>query len=77
VTQFSEECFIIIFYQGHQIYNKFIISDRERELFSLRGAENKAKRMKLYRFMLEHMSDEDRFLTTYRSAYYKNLEIQT
>ena len=34
------------------------MSDYERELFSLVGARNKSARMKLYRFMLENMSDD-------------------
>ena len=46
--------------QGHQTYNKFAISAREKKLFSMRGEANRQDRTKLYRFMLEHMSDEDR-----------------
>lgn len=58
--------FLPNFSQGHQTYNKFLISDREKQLFSMRGSENRSERAKLYKFMLENMNDEDRFQTTYR-----------
>ena len=53
-------------FQGHQTYNKFYTSDREKRLFSLKGPDNKPERWKLYKFMLENMNDEQRFQTTYR-----------
>lgn len=43
-----------------------IISEREKQLFSLKGLNHKADRAKLYKFMLENMNDEERFHTTYR-----------
>ena len=35
-------------------------------MFSLSGLPRKQDRMKLYKFMLENMNDENRFQTTYR-----------
>lgn len=37
---------------------------REKQLFSLKGKMNKEKRMKIYRFLLEHFTDEQRFNIT-------------
>ncbi len=65
-SHFIEAIFHYNEYEGHQTYNKFVVSDREKELFSLKGPEHRAERAKLYKFMLEHMTDEDRFQTTYR-----------
>ncbi|XP_046375579.2 condensin-2 complex subunit D3-like isoform X1 [Haliotis rufescens] len=48
-------------YQAHSVYNKFTQSDREKQMFSLSGKQNADKRLKLYLFMLEHMTDEHRF----------------
>ena len=42
------------------------VSEHERKLFALSGKKNKEDRMKLYKFMLEHMSDEHRFETTHK-----------
>ena len=60
-SHFIEAIFHFNEYVGHQSYNKFIVSERERKLSSLVGAENKHERMKLYKFMLEHMNDEQRY----------------
>ena len=65
-SHFIEAIFHFNEYVGHQSYNKFVVSNRERLLFSLKGRENKNERMKLYKFMLEHMNDEQRFQTTYK-----------
>ena len=54
---FIEAIFHFNEYTGHQSYNKFVDSESERKLFSLVGAEGKPQRMKLYKFMLEHMDD--------------------
>ncbi|XP_064635825.1 condensin-2 complex subunit D3-L-like [Lineus longissimus] len=48
-------------YEGHNVYNKFAQSDKEKKMFSLKGKENAGKRMTIYRFLLEHMTDENRF----------------
>lgn len=63
---FIESIFHFNGYEGHEIYNKMIVSQREKTLFSLSGKKYKDERMKLYRFMMEHMSDEHRFQTTYK-----------
>jgi len=46
-------------FQNHQKYNKYKMTDKERKLFSLKGPEPEMRgsRSKLYKFMLEHMSD--------------------
>ncbi|XP_078589541.1 condensin-2 complex subunit D3-like [Branchiostoma floridae x Branchiostoma japonicum] len=48
-------------YQHHPVYNKFNESERERKMFSLAGEANREKRRTIYRFLLEHMTDENRF----------------
>lgn len=37
---------------------------REKKLFSLKGKANKEKRMQIYKFLLEHFTDEQRFNIT-------------
>ncbi|XP_056398365.1 condensin-2 complex subunit D3 isoform X2 [Hyla sarda] len=62
---FIECIFHFTSYEKHEKYNKFSQSERERKLFSLKGKENKEKRSKIYKFLLEHFTDEQRFnLTT-------------
>ncbi|XP_023559608.1 condensin-2 complex subunit D3 isoform X2 [Octodon degus] len=51
-------------YEKHEKYNKFPQSEREKQLFSLKGKTNKQSRMKLYKFLLEHFTDEQRFNIT-------------
>ncbi|KAM6158642.1 LOW QUALITY PROTEIN: condensin-2 complex subunit D3 [Rhynchocyon petersi] len=51
-------------YEKHEKYNKFSQSEREKQLFSLKGKINKEKRMKIYKFLLEHFTDEQRFNIT-------------
>ncbi|XP_076046564.1 chromosome associated protein D3 [Oratosquilla oratoria] len=53
-------------YEEHESYNRFCQSKQEKDLFSLAGAQFKEERMKLYRFMLDHMPDDQRFTTTQR-----------
>ncbi|OXB65770.1 hypothetical protein ASZ78_004446 [Callipepla squamata] len=45
-------------YEKHEKYN------RAKSLFSLRGKDNKEKRMLIYRFLLDHFTDEQRFSIT-------------
>ncbi|XP_075185200.1 LOW QUALITY PROTEIN: condensin-2 complex subunit D3 [Anomaloglossus baeobatrachus] len=61
---FIECVFHFTSYEKHNKYNKFSETDREKKLFSLKGKENKEKRMKIYRFLLEHFTDEQRFTLT-------------
>ncbi len=63
---FIESIFHYNEYEGHETYNKFAISEREKRLFSLKGDANRSARRRLYRFMLENMNDEHRFQLTYR-----------
>ncbi|XP_074159851.1 condensin-2 complex subunit D3 isoform X2 [Sminthopsis crassicaudata] len=51
-------------YEKHEKYNKFPQSEREKQLFSLKGKNNKEKRMWIYKFLLEHFTDEQRFNIT-------------
>uniref|UniRef100_A0A8C0K9X3 Condensin-2 complex subunit D3 n=1 Tax=Canis lupus dingo TaxID=286419 RepID=A0A8C0K9X3_CANLU len=51
-------------YEKHEKYNKFPQSERSKQLFSLKGKTNKQKRMKIYKFLLEHFTDEQRFNIT-------------
>lgn len=37
---------------------------RAKNLFSLKGKDNKEKRMHIYRFLLDHFTDEQRFNIT-------------
>ncbi|XP_039940961.1 condensin-2 complex subunit D3 isoform X2 [Hirundo rustica] len=51
-------------YEKHQKYNRFPQSLREKQLFSLKGKDNKEKRMRIYTFLLDHFTDEQRFSIT-------------
>ncbi|KAF3842385.1 hypothetical protein F7725_024336 [Dissostichus mawsoni] len=51
-------------YDNHKSYNKFPQSERERLRFSLKGARNREKRFRIYRFLLEHFTDAQRFNIT-------------
>uniref|UniRef100_A0A663LWE7 Condensin-2 complex subunit D3 n=1 Tax=Athene cunicularia TaxID=194338 RepID=A0A663LWE7_ATHCN len=51
-------------YEKHQKYNRFPQSVRAKNLFSLKGKDNKEKRMRIYRFLLDHFTDEQRFSIT-------------
>ncbi|NXP66967.1 CNDD3 protein, partial [Chloropsis cyanopogon] len=51
-------------YEKHQKYNRFPQSLRAKKLFSLKGKDNKEKRMRIYTFLLDHFTDEQRFSIT-------------
>ncbi|XP_021062241.1 condensin-2 complex subunit D3 [Mus pahari] len=51
-------------YEKHAQYNKFSQSERGKPLFLLKGKTNKEKRMRIYKFLLEHFTDEQRFNVT-------------
>ncbi|XP_048417970.1 condensin-2 complex subunit D3 isoform X2 [Stegostoma tigrinum] len=55
-------------YEKHEKYNKFPQTEREKKLFSLRGNKNLEKRMTIYKFLLEHFTDEQRFSITNKIA---------
>jgi len=45
-------------------YNRFPQTESERKLFSLAGEDNSEKRHSIYCFMLEYMTDSQKFSTT-------------
>ncbi|NXI51020.1 CNDD3 protein, partial [Chloroceryle aenea] len=51
-------------YEKHEKYNRFPQSVRAKSLFSLKGKDNKEKRMHIYKFLLDHFTDEQRFIIT-------------
>ncbi|CAH1786833.1 unnamed protein product, partial [Owenia fusiformis] len=61
---FIESVYHFNAYDQHNVYNKFSQGDREKKMFSLKGPENCKKRMMIYKFMLEHMNDEQKFNLT-------------
>uniref|UniRef100_A0A4W3HCN0 Condensin-2 complex subunit D3 n=1 Tax=Callorhinchus milii TaxID=7868 RepID=A0A4W3HCN0_CALMI len=64
-SQHFIEC--ILHFNNYEKHEKYIISqtEREKKLFSLKGNANKENRMTIYKFLLEHFTDEQRFnLTT-------------
>lgn len=48
-------------YCKHKSYNKFPQSESEKVRFSLKGVQNRGKRFQIYRFLLEHFTDAQRF----------------
>nr|XP_056716845.1 condensin-2 complex subunit D3 [Euleptes europaea] len=67
-TMFSQHFIECIFhfnsYERHEKYNRFSQSEREKKLFSLKGRANKGNRMRIYKFLLDHFTDEQRFNIT-------------
>ncbi|XP_009981067.1 PREDICTED: condensin-2 complex subunit D3, partial [Tauraco erythrolophus] len=67
-TMFSQHFIECIFhfnsYEKHEKYNRFPQSTRAKDLFSLKGKDNKEKRMRIYKFLLDHFTDEQRFSIT-------------
>ncbi|KAM8860215.1 condensin-2 complex subunit D3 isoform 1-T3 [Spinachia spinachia] len=51
-------------YNKHKSYNRFPQSEREKARFSLKGPQHRGKRFRIYRFMLEHFTDTQRFNIT-------------
>ncbi|KAG7256051.1 hypothetical protein CRUP_007974 [Coryphaenoides rupestris] len=51
-------------YSKHKGYSLHPQTDRERSLFSLQGQQNREKRFRVYRFLLDHFTDAQRFSTT-------------
>ncbi|NXY90767.1 CNDD3 protein, partial [Alcedo cyanopectus] len=56
-------------YEKHKKYNRFPQSVRAKNLFSLKGKDNKGKRMHIYKFLLDHFTDEQRFSITTRISH--------
>ncbi|XP_068424000.1 condensin-2 complex subunit D3 isoform X2 [Clinocottus analis] len=61
---FIECIFHFSSYNKHKSYNKFPESEREKVRFSLKGAQHREKRFRIYRFLLEHFTDAQRFNIT-------------
>ncbi|KAM6922519.1 condensin-2 complex subunit D3 [Lycodopsis pacificus] len=61
---FIECIFHFSSYNKHKSYNKFPQSEREKVQFSLKGAQHREKRFRIYRFLLEHFTDTQRFNIT-------------
>ncbi|XP_063400127.1 condensin-2 complex subunit D3-L-like [Mytilus trossulus] len=55
-------------YEDHATFNKFPQNEKEKRMFCLNGDHNASKRLKLYLFMLEYMTDEHRFQMTAKMA---------
>ncbi|XP_062373524.1 condensin-2 complex subunit D3 isoform X2 [Sardina pilchardus] len=53
-------------YDKHSKYNKFPQTEREKAVFSLQGQLKQGKRFRIYKFLLKHFTDEQRFNTTNR-----------
>lgn len=67
--QFTECIFHFNAYEKHDKYNKCSQTEREKTLFSLKGNKNKEKRMTIYKFLLQHFTDEQRFNVTNKLAH--------
>lgn len=61
---FVESIFYLNAYTEHNVFNRFVKSDRESRLFDFSGESRKSDRMLIYMFMLEHMDDEHRIKLT-------------
>ncbi|XP_057704666.1 condensin-2 complex subunit D3 isoform X2 [Corythoichthys intestinalis] len=48
-------------YSAHKSYNKFPQTESEKVRFSLKGPQHREKRFRIYRFLLEHFTDAQRF----------------
>ncbi|XP_061914930.1 condensin-2 complex subunit D3 isoform X2 [Entelurus aequoreus] len=51
-------------YSGHTSYNKFPQTKSDKVRFSLKGPQHREKRFRIYRFLLEHFTDAQRFNIT-------------
>jgi len=60
-THFIETLFCLNDYRLHGTYNQFPQTERERLLFSLKGNDNKEKRMTIYKLFLENLTDDQKF----------------
>ncbi|XP_053087025.1 condensin-2 complex subunit D3 [Pangasianodon hypophthalmus] len=53
-------------YEKHKKFNRFPQTESEKSRFSLKGQMNQGKRFRIYRFLLKHFTDEQRFNITTR-----------
>ncbi|XP_037322462.2 condensin-2 complex subunit D3 [Pungitius pungitius] len=61
---FIECIFHLSDYNKHKSYNRLPQSEREKGRFSLKGPQHREKRFRIYRFLLEHFTDTQRFNIT-------------
>ncbi|XP_069370449.1 condensin-2 complex subunit D3 isoform X2 [Paralichthys olivaceus] len=61
---FIECIFFFNSYSKHNTYNKFPQSESGKLHFSLKGVQYREKRFQIYRFLLEHFTDAQRFHIT-------------
>ncbi|CAB1460542.1 unnamed protein product [Pleuronectes platessa] len=61
---FIECIFFFNSYTKHKSYNLFPQSESEKLQFSLKGVQYREKRFQIYRFLLEHFTDAQRFQIT-------------
>ena len=66
-------CLLATEFPNFAVYNQFKQTEKEKELFSLKGSKNSGKRMTLYTFLLNHMADEHRFQLTAKLCQVKGL----
>ncbi|KAI1230786.1 hypothetical protein IHE44_0008667 [Lamprotornis superbus] len=66
---FIECIFYFNSYEKHHTYNRFPQSLRAKQLFSLKGKDNKEKRMRIYTFLLDHFTNQQRFNITTRISH--------
>ena len=48
----------------HTLYNRIKQTEREKQLFSMKGSDCRSQRMAIYSFLLSHMTDAHRFQLT-------------
>ncbi|XP_060772642.1 condensin-2 complex subunit D3 isoform X2 [Neoarius graeffei] len=63
---FIECIFYFNAYEKHKKYNRFPQTESEKSRFSFKGQMNQGKRFRIYRFLLKHFTDEQRFNITTR-----------
>ncbi|KAM7030154.1 condensin-2 complex subunit D3 [Acridotheres tristis] len=66
---FIECIFYFNSYEKHHTYNRFPQSLRAKQLFSLKGKDNKEKRMRIYTFLLDHFTNQQKFNITTRISH--------
>jgi len=72
-SSFVEAIFHYNNYVGHERFNKFDLSDKERNCFSLEGTANRDKRFVIYSYMLQNMRADEKLKC---SAYLNNEVLQ-
>lgn len=58
---FIESIFFLNDNRNHLVYNQFPQLEMEREVFKLTGQNNTKKRFKIYYYMIQHLTDDQKF----------------